>query len=152
MQAIVRFRVVLIIVNEILCYGWALYLLKLKPRFQFMDEGYHICLELQPKSIVLQQMRHFEILQEKIRKMESRHQQREQQLQQLLHQNHLLAAEEVAEEAAKWKKVVESKTKEIDRFRNELDSILDVLRVLQRQGVVIPHTGRTAYPENSVYQ
>lgn len=99
--------------------------------------------------LIFQQMRHFEMLQEKIHLMETRHQQREQQLEQLLRQNQLSVVEEVSEEAAKWKKIVESKTKEIDRFRAELDSILDILRMLQRQGVVIPFTERTASYSNN---
>lgn len=86
------------------------------------------------------QMRHFEMLQEKMRQMEKRQEQREQQLQQLLRHSRTLAAEEMEEEVERWKRMVETKSREIDSFRSELDSMLDVLRVLHRQGVVIPYT------------
>ena len=90
-------------------------------------------------------MRHFEALQEKISQMEQRHQHREKQLEQLMSQNRLLADEELNEETAKWKKVVETKSKEIDRFRVELDTILDILRELHRQGVVIPYKEQASF-------
>ncbi|ERE75361.1 putative protein QN1 like protein [Cricetulus griseus] len=59
------------------------------------------------------EMKHFMGLERKIKQMEMRHKQREQELQQL-------------------------KNRELDKFRTELDSILDVLRELHRQGVVVP--------------
>ncbi len=38
----------------------------------------------------------------------------------------------------RWKRLAQGRAKELEVFRLELDSILDVLRELQRQGVVIP--------------
>lgn len=84
-------------------------------------------------------MRHFETLRDKIVHMETRHRLREQQLQQLVQQQHTAAAQEAALETSRWRGVVDSKNREIDKFRNELDSILDVLRRLQLQGVIVPY-------------
>lgn len=41
-------------------------------------------------------------------------------------------------EIHQYRDLVMKKNLEIERFRSELDSILDVLRELQRQGVVLP--------------
>ena len=40
--------------------------------------------------------------------------------------------------AERWRLLAQSKGRELEAFRLELDSILDILRELQRQGVVIP--------------
>jgi protein QN1 len=45
---------------------------------------------------------------------------------------------ELDQEVKKWKGIVDSKNNEIQRFRTELDAILDILKLLQKQGVVIP--------------
>lgn len=37
-----------------------------------------------------------------------------------------------------WKQLAQQKSREVEAFRLELDSILDILRHLQRQGVVLP--------------
>uniref|UniRef100_A0A8B9IRE5 Centrosomal protein of 162 kDa n=1 Tax=Amazona collaria TaxID=241587 RepID=A0A8B9IRE5_9PSIT len=42
------------------------------------------------------------------------------------------------QEVEKWRRLTQRKNQELERFRVELDSILDVLRELQKQGVVIP--------------
>ena len=84
-------------------------------------------------------MRHFEALQQKIVEMESRHRMREQQLQQLLQQQSITTAHDVTKETSRWRTVVDEKNREIDRFRTELDAILEVLRHLQNEGVVIPY-------------
>lgn len=42
------------------------------------------------------------------------------------------------QEAEKWRRLAQQKNQELEKFRIELDSILDVLRELQKQGVVIP--------------
>jgi len=81
-------------------------------------------------------MRHFEALQEKIVEMETRHGMREEQLQQLIEQQSITAARDVT---TRWRAVVDEKNREIDRFRTELDAILEILRQLQTQGVVIPY-------------
>lgn len=41
-------------------------------------------------------------------------------------------------EVEKWKRLAQLKNRELDKFRTELDSMLDVLRELHRQGVVVP--------------
>ena len=88
----------------------------------------------------LQEMRHFEALRNKISQMETRHRLREQQLQQLMQQQHVAAAQESVLEATRWRGIVDTKNREIDKFRGELDSILEILRQLQRQGVVVPYS------------
>ena len=83
-------------------------------------------------------MRHFEALQEKITQIETKHSQREQELQQIIRNTRQNTNIEIEREVDKWKKLVETKNNEIQKFRMELDTILEVLRVLQKQGVVIP--------------
>jgi len=80
-------------------------------------------------------MRHFEALGEKIVEMETRHRLREQQLQRLIHES------SIADVTSRWRAVVDEKNRDIDRFRTELDAILEVLRQLQTDGVVTPHCG-----------
>lgn len=41
-------------------------------------------------------------------------------------------------EVERWKHLAQDKSRELEAFRLELDSILDILRHLQRQGVVLP--------------
>ncbi|XP_063772987.1 centrosomal protein of 162 kDa isoform X2 [Pseudophryne corroboree] len=83
-------------------------------------------------------MKHFLALESKIKHMEVKHSQREQELQQVIqHSRHTEEASQVSE-LDKWKKLAQQKNVELERFKTELDAILDVLRVLQRQGVVIP--------------
>ncbi|TWW79897.1 Centrosomal protein of 162 kDa [Takifugu flavidus] len=36
-----------------------------------------------------------------------------------------------------WRRVAEDQRRQLDAFRQELDSILDILRYLQREGVVL---------------
>ncbi|XP_048239455.1 centrosomal protein of 162 kDa-like isoform X2 [Haliotis rufescens] len=84
------------------------------------------------------EMRHFETLQEKIIQMENRHEQRESELKQIIANTQRVASLELDQEGEKWRKIVEVKNKEIEKFRAELDSILDVLRLLQKQGVMLP--------------
>ena len=83
-------------------------------------------------------MKHFESIQQKIIQMEKKHETRELELQQIVKNAKQTATIEMDQEVKKWKAVVESKNNEIQRFRAELDSILDVLKLLQKQGVVIP--------------
>lgn len=85
-------------------------------------------------------MKHFETIHEKIIHMETRHETREQELQQIITNTRQVANVELSQEENKWRQVVEAKNSEIQKFRTELDSILEVLRLLQRQGVVIPVT------------
>lgn len=56
--------------------------------------------------------------------------------------------QEQQDEVERWRRLAHGRAKELDAFRLELDSILDVLRELQRQGVVIPipkHTSTTTH-------
>lgn len=86
-------------------------------------------------------MKHFEALQDKIMQMENRHEQREKELKQLITNAKQAATVELDLEIKKWKNIVEIKNNETQKFRTELDSILDVLRLLQKQGVIIPING-----------
>uniref|UniRef100_A0A8C9Y209 Centrosomal protein of 162 kDa n=1 Tax=Sander lucioperca TaxID=283035 RepID=A0A8C9Y209_SANLU len=74
-------------------------------------------------------------LERKILNMELRHQHREKELQQV--QIMTLEADQHSE-AESWKRLAQDKSSELEAFRLELDSILDILRHLQRQGVVLP--------------
>ncbi|KAL1781590.1 centrosomal protein of 162 kDa [Sigmodon hispidus] len=84
------------------------------------------------------EMRHFMALERKIRQMETRHKQREQELQQIIQQTRHVVETEQNKEVEKWKRLAQLKNRELDKFRTELDSMLDVLRELHRQGVVMP--------------
>ncbi|BFZ09746.1 hypothetical protein BsWGS_12785 [Bradybaena similaris] len=83
-------------------------------------------------------MRHFESLEEKLTDLVQRQRQRETELDLVVKQNHQMSRAEVDEEVEKWKRVVDAKNQELQVFRAELDSILEVLRTLQRQGVSLP--------------
>ncbi|XP_029399390.1 centrosomal protein of 162 kDa [Mus pahari] len=86
------------------------------------------------------EMKHFMGLERKIKQMEMRHRQREQELQQIIQQTRQVVETEQNKEVEKWKRLAQLKNRELDTFRTELDSILDVLRELHRQGVVVPVT------------
>lgn len=57
---------------------------------------------------------------------------------QIIQQTHHVVETEQNHEIEKWKRLAQLKNRELDKFRSELDSILDVLRELHRQGVVVP--------------
>ncbi|CDQ87972.1 unnamed protein product [Oncorhynchus mykiss] len=59
-------------------------------------------------------------------------------VQQVIGQTRLVVEAEQQSEVERWRRLAQGKTRELEVFRLELDSILDVLRELQRQGVVIP--------------
>ena len=84
------------------------------------------------------EMKHFDSLETKIDALEHRHSQREMDLQRIIEQTHLTAKIDKEETEAKWRQVVRQKNREIEKFRCELDAILEVLSELKRQGVVIP--------------
>ncbi|XP_071506797.1 centrosomal protein of 162 kDa-like [Diadema antillarum] len=84
------------------------------------------------------EMKHFEALQAKIAALESRHTQRDRDLRVLVERAALSASEEKEQEISRLKSLLEGKNLEIQRFRVELEAILEVLRELQRQGVVLP--------------
>jgi protein QN1 len=83
-------------------------------------------------------MKHFEQIEDKILSIEKKHETRERDLQQVIQKSKDSHTQELEQQAAKWRQVVEVKNQEIQRFRVELDAILDVLRLLQKQGVVLP--------------
>uniref|UniRef100_A0A3B4FU92 Centrosomal protein of 162 kDa n=1 Tax=Pundamilia nyererei TaxID=303518 RepID=A0A3B4FU92_9CICH len=80
-------------------------------------------------------------LERKILNMELRHQHREKELQQVPVRAQLSELEH-------WRRLAQDKSREMDAFRLELDSILDILRHLQRQGAVLP-TPELAIPQRS---
>ncbi|TDH12178.1 hypothetical protein EPR50_G00068450 [Perca flavescens] len=77
-------------------------------------------------------------LERKILNMELRHQQRERELQQVIGGSWQTLEADQQSEAESWKRLAQDKSRELEAFRLELDSILDILRHLQRQGVVLP--------------
>ncbi|XP_069582522.1 centrosomal protein of 162 kDa [Ranitomeya imitator] len=90
------------------------------------------------------EMKHFLTLECKIKQMEIRHSQREQELQQIIDQTRHVAEVTQVKEIEKWRRLVQQKNMELEKFRTELDAILDVLRMLQKQGVVIPTSASEA--------
>ncbi|NWU57041.1 CE162 protein, partial [Dromas ardeola] len=84
------------------------------------------------------EMKHFLGLEKKIRHIETRHAVREQEIQKATQLTHHVTDARQAWEAEKWRRLAQRKNQELEKFRVELDSILDVLRELQKQGVVIP--------------
>ncbi|XP_075896912.1 centrosomal protein of 162 kDa [Nelusetta ayraudi] len=71
-------------------------------------------------------------LQKKIVNMELKQQHREQELQQvIIGSMHVLEADQQQSEVALWKRLAQEKSRELEGFRLELDSILDILRHLQ---------------------
>jgi len=83
-------------------------------------------------------MHHYKMLESKIANMETRHSTREHELQNLVHKNQSKNAVELAYIEDKWREVLREKDLEIMRFREELDAILEVLRELKRQGIILP--------------
>uniref|UniRef100_A0A8B9BT77 Centrosomal protein of 162 kDa n=1 Tax=Anser brachyrhynchus TaxID=132585 RepID=A0A8B9BT77_9AVES len=84
------------------------------------------------------EMKHFLCLEKKIKHIETRHAEREQELQKATQLTQHITEARQTHEAEKWRKLAQRKNQELEKFRVELDSILDVLRELQKQGVVIP--------------
>ncbi|XP_035528432.1 centrosomal protein of 162 kDa-like [Morone saxatilis] len=72
--------------------------------------------------------------------MELRHQHREKELQQVIGGSWQTPDVGEQSEVERWKRLAQDKSRELEAFRLELDSILDILRHLQRQGVVFPIT------------
>ncbi|CAI5678426.1 centrosomal protein of 162 kDa isoform X4 [Oreochromis niloticus] len=87
-------------------------------------------------------------LERKILNMELRHQHREKELQQVLRGAWQTPGDDLQSELEHWRCLAQDKSREMDAFRLELDSILDILRHLQRQGVVLP-TPELAIPQRS---
>ncbi|NWX53980.1 CE162 protein, partial [Promerops cafer] len=84
------------------------------------------------------EMKHFLCLEKKIKHIESRHAEREHEIQKATQLTQHISEVRQAQEVEKWRRLAQQKNQELEKFRTELDSILDVLRELQKQGVVIP--------------
>ncbi|NWX31323.1 CE162 protein, partial [Notiomystis cincta] len=84
------------------------------------------------------EMKHFLCLEKKIKHIESRHAEREHEIQKATQLRQHISEARQSQEAEKWRRLAQQKNRELEKFRVELDSILDVLRELQKQGVVIP--------------
>lgn len=84
------------------------------------------------------EMKHFLCLEKKIKHIESRHAEREHEIQKATQLTQHVTEARQAQEVEKWRRLAQQKNQELETFRMELDSILDVLRELQKQGVVIP--------------
>ncbi|KAI5106476.1 centrosomal protein of 162 kDa, partial [Silurus meridionalis] len=91
----------------------------------------------QAKAAHSPELRHFASLENKIRTMELRYNQHEQELQQMIAQTRFMVEQEQHAEVTRWQRLAQGKSSELEAFRQELDAILDVLRELQKQGVVI---------------
>ncbi|KAH9519419.1 hypothetical protein Btru_075490 [Bulinus truncatus] len=84
------------------------------------------------------EMRHFESLEEKLSDLVIRQKKREAELDTVVKHNQTIGRSDLEEEVEKWKKMVDVKNQQLQVFRAELDSILEVLKTLQRQGVTLP--------------
>ncbi|XP_071390914.1 centrosomal protein of 162 kDa, partial [Centroberyx affinis] len=84
------------------------------------------------------ELKHLRSLERKILNMELRHQQREKELQQAISGSRQAVEADQQPEVDRWRRLAQEKSRELEAFRLELDSILDVLRQLHKQGVVLP--------------
>ncbi|XP_049587829.1 centrosomal protein of 162 kDa isoform X4 [Syngnathus scovelli] len=75
-------------------------------------------------------------LEAKILTMELRHQDREQQLNQIIGGSWLTGDQQ--SQVDHWRCLAMDKARELESFRLELDSILDIIKHLQRQGMIFP--------------
>uniref|UniRef100_A0A3B5PYM9 Centrosomal protein of 162 kDa n=1 Tax=Xiphophorus maculatus TaxID=8083 RepID=A0A3B5PYM9_XIPMA len=85
-------------------------------------------------------------LERKIISMELRHEHRKKELRQVIAETFQMSTEDLQSEVERWRRLAQDKSSELDTFRSELDSILDILRHLQKHGAVLPalKPGRTA--------
>ncbi|NXW00756.1 CE162 protein, partial [Fregetta grallaria] len=84
------------------------------------------------------EMKHFLCLEKKIKHIETRRAEREQEIRKATQLTQHITEARQTHEVEKWRRLAQRKNQELEKFRVELDSILDVLRELQKQGVVIP--------------
>ncbi|XP_015247045.1 PREDICTED: centrosomal protein of 162 kDa-like isoform X6 [Cyprinodon variegatus] len=77
-------------------------------------------------------------LERKIINMELRQEHREKELQQVVADTFHMSAADLQSEVERWRRLAQDRSRELDAFRSELDSILDILRHLQKQGGVLP--------------
>ncbi|NWV19514.1 CE162 protein, partial [Origma solitaria] len=91
------------------------------------------------------EMKHFLCLEKKIKHIESRHAEREHEIQKATQLTQHITEARQTQEVERWRRLAQQKNQELEKFRIELDSILDVLRELQKQGVVIPAPDSSGY-------
>lgn len=84
-------------------------------------------------------MHHYKLLEAKIQNMETRYTNREKELQSLIERNRHKATVDRDIVEDKWRDILRNKDREVQHFREELDSIIEVLEELQRQGVILPN-------------
>uniref|UniRef100_A0A3P8THR2 Centrosomal protein of 162 kDa n=1 Tax=Amphiprion percula TaxID=161767 RepID=A0A3P8THR2_AMPPE len=77
-------------------------------------------------------------LETKILNIELKYQHKEEELQQVIEGAWQTAGVDHQSEVERWKRLAQDKSRELEVFRLELDSILDILRHLQRHGLVLP--------------
>ncbi|NXV75618.1 CE162 protein, partial [Atlantisia rogersi] len=87
------------------------------------------------------EMKHFLSLEKKIRHIETRHAIREQEIRKATQLAQHVTEARQTHESDKWRRLVQQKNRELEEFRVEFDLMLEVLRELQKQGVVIPVPG-----------
>eukprot|EP00041_Stephanoeca_diplocostata_P038071 m.1474547 g.1474547 ORF g.1474547 m.1474547 type:complete len:1157 (+) comp25154_c0_seq1:406-3876(+) len=80
---------------------------------------------------------HFERLETKIDELESRLRRRDREIESLATENKFATQTEVAACENKWKRIVAAKQAQVERFRLELDQVLEAIRVLQSRGVKV---------------
>ncbi|NXI45312.1 CE162 protein, partial [Galbula dea] len=98
------------------------------------------------------EMKHFLCLEKKIKHIESRHAEREQEILKARQLTQQLSEGRQSQEVEKWRRLAQRKNQELEKFRVELDSILDVLRELQRQGVILPAPSSTGFRTGSCWK
>uniref|UniRef100_A0AAV2MFN8 Centrosomal protein of 162 kDa n=1 Tax=Knipowitschia caucasica TaxID=637954 RepID=A0AAV2MFN8_KNICA len=79
-------------------------------------------------------------LEQKVTSLETRQEQRDRELQQVMAAS-LPVGTDLQSELQRWKRLAQNKTEDLQTFRLELDSILDIIRHLQRQGVLLSAPG-----------
>ncbi|XP_054879147.1 centrosomal protein of 162 kDa isoform X12 [Poeciliopsis prolifica] len=77
-------------------------------------------------------------LERKIISMELRHEHRQKELQQVVAETYQMSTADLQSEVERWWRLARDKSRELDAFRSELESILDILRHLQKYGAVLP--------------
>lgn len=91
------------------------------------------------RSLQTPEVYHYKTLQSKILSIENRHTEKERQLQNIINRVKYKASIDIDQLEDKWRDMLRHKDQEIQHFRTEMDSILEVLKELQRQGVVLPN-------------
>ncbi|NXV92569.1 CE162 protein, partial [Calonectris borealis] len=97
------------------------------------------------------EMKHFLCLEKKIKHIETRHAEREQEIRKATQLTQHITEARQTHEVEKWRRLAQRKNQELEKFRVELDSILDVLRELQKQGVVIPAPNSSRFSMTDSY-